>query len=165
MEIHMRWTVALMTVLLSACAAQTQLEAPNLSVINMEMLESSLFTQRLKVRVRVQNPNDVELPVKGVSAKLELAGEEFASGVSANSFVVPAFGEQEFDLLVDASMARTLLGMMGKGGGTKAMESLDYRISGKVSLSSGFVRSIPFDETGSLNLKSKAQQLEENNPP
>ena len=154
----MRWTVALMAVLLGACAAQTQLEAPNLSVINMEMLESSLFTQRLKVRVRVQNPNDVELPVKGVSAKLEIAGEEFASGVSANSFVVPAFGESEFDLLVDASMARTVLGMMGKGK-DKSMESLDYRISGKVSLSSGFVRSIPFDETGSLNLKSNAQQL------
>jgi LEA14-like dessication related protein len=152
----MRWIVALSAALLCACAAQTQLEAPNLSVINMEMLESSLFTQRLKVRVRVQNPNDIALPVKGVSAKLEIAGEQFASGVSANSFTVPAFGEQEFDLLVDASMAKTLLTMMGKGGGGKAMESLDYRISGKVSLSSGLVRSIPFDETGTLNLKGSA---------
>jgi LEA14-like dessication related protein len=149
----MRWTVALLAALLSACASQAKLEAPNLSVVNMEMLESSLFTQRLKVRVRVQNPNDIALPVKGVSAKLEIGGEKFASGVSANSFVVPAFGEQEFDLMVDASMARTVLGMMGKGGGDKAMESLDYRISGKVSLSSGLVRSIPFDETGSFNLK------------
>lgn len=152
----MRWTVALIAALLCACAAQTKLEAPNLSVINMEMLESSLFTQRLKVRVRVQNPNDIALPVKGVSAKLEIAGEKFASGVSADSFTVPAFGEQEFDLLVDASMAKTLLTMMGKGGGAKAMESLDYRISGKVSLSSGMVRSIPFDETGTFNLKGTA---------
>lgn len=148
----MRWTVALLAALLSACAAQTKLEAPNLSVINLEMLESSLFTQRLKVRVRVQNPNDIDLPVKGVSAKLEIDGEEFASGVSANSFVVPAFGESEFDLLVDASMARTVIGMLGKGR-DKPMESLDYRLSGKVSLSSGFVRSIPFDETGSFSLK------------
>lgn len=154
----MRWSVALLAALLSACASQARLEAPNLSIINMQMLESSLFTQRLKVRVRVQNPNDIDLPVKGVSAKLEVAGEEFASGVSANSFVVPAFGESEFDLLVDASMARTVLGMLGKGK-DKPMESIDYRLTGKVSLSSGFVRSIPFDETGSLNLKSNAQQL------
>jgi LEA14-like dessication related protein len=147
----MRWTAALLATLLGACAT-TQLEPPNLSVVNMEMLESSLFTQRLKVRVRVQNPNDVELPVKGVSAKLEIAGEKFASGVSADSFTVPAFGEQEFDLLVDASMARTLLTMVGKGK-DKPMESLDYRISGKVSLASGMVRSIPFDETGTFNLK------------
>ncbi len=151
----MRWTVALLAALLSACAAQTKLEAPNLAVINMEMLESSLFTQRLKVRVRVQNPNDIELPVKGVSAKLEIDGEEFASGVSANSFVVPAFGESEFDLLVDASMARTVIGMLGKGR-DKPMESLDYRLTGKVSLSSGFVRSIPFDEAGSFSLKSSS---------
>ena len=149
----MRWTVALLAALLSACASQPKLEAPNLAVINMEMLESSLFTQRLKVRVRVQNPNDRELPVKGVSAKLEIAGEEFASGVSANSFVVPAFGESEFDLLVDASMARTLIGMIGKNKDAKALESLDYRLTGKVSLSSGFVRSIPFDESGSFSLK------------
>ena len=155
----MRWTVALLAALLSACAAQSKLEAPNLSVIGMEMLESSLFTQRLKVRVRVQNPNDIELPVKGVSAKLEVAGEEFATGVSANSFVVPPFGESEFDLLVDASMARTVLAMVGKSKESKPMESIDYRLTGKVSLSSGFVRSIPFDETGSLNLKSNAQQL------
>jgi LEA14-like dessication related protein len=151
----MRWTVALLAALLGACAT-TQLEPPNLSIVNMEMLESSLFTQRLKVRVRVQNPNEIELPVKGVSAKLEIAGEKFASGVSADSFTVPAFGEEEFDLLVDASMAKTLLTMMGKGGGAKTMESLDYRISGKVSLSSGMVRSIPFDETGTFNLKGAA---------
>ena len=153
----MRWTVALLAALLSACAAQSKLEAPNLSVIGMEMLESSLFTQRLKVRVRVQNPNDVELPVKGVSAKLELAGEEFANGVSAGSFVVPAFGESEFDLLVDANMARTVLAMVGKSKESNPMESLDYRLTGKVSLSSGFVRSIPFDESGSLNLRESVQ--------
>ncbi len=149
----MRWTVTLIAALLSACASQPKLEAPNLSVIGIEMLDSSLFTQRLKVRVRVQNPNDRELPVKGVSAKLEIAGEEFASGVSANSFVVPAFGEAEFDLLVDASMARTLIRMVGKSKQDQPRESLDYRMSGKVSLSSGFVRSIPFDESGSLKLQ------------
>ncbi len=149
----MRSIAVLLAALLGACAAQSKLEAPNLSVIGMEMLESSLFTQRLKVRVHVQNPNDRELAVKGVSARLEIAGEEFASGVSASSFVVPAFGEAEFDLLVDASMARTLLGIAGKGKDGKRVESLDYRLTGKVSLSSGFVRSIPFDESGSFSLK------------
>ncbi|HSD74705.1 MAG TPA: LEA type 2 family protein [Steroidobacteraceae bacterium] len=161
----MKFIVALMVALLGACASQTKLEAPNLSVLSMEMLESSLFTQRLKVRVRVQNPNDRELPVKGVSAKLEIAGEELASGVSANSFVVPAFGESEFDLLVDASMARTVLAMLGKSKESNPMESLDYRLTGKVSLSSGFVRSIPFDESGSLNLKQDAQNLKQDAQP
>ena len=32
-------------------------------------------------------------------------------------------------------------------------ESLDYRLVGKVALSSGFLRHIPFDERGSVQLK------------
>ena len=149
----MKWIVTLMTAVLAACASQTRLEQPNLSVVGIEMLEGSLFTQRLKVRVRVQNPNDRELPIKGVSAKLEVAGNDFATGVSAQPFVVPAFGEAEFDLMVDASMAQTIIGMVGKGKQDGPRDSVDYRLSGKVSLSSGFVRSLPFDETGTLQLK------------
>jgi len=32
-------------------------------------------------------------------------------------------------------------------------ETLDYRIAGKVSLSTGLLRSIPFSEQGTLKLK------------
>lgn len=149
----MKWIVPLIAAVLAACASQARLEQPNLSVVGIEMLEGSLFTQRLKVRVRVQNPNDRELPIKGVSAKLEVAGNDFATGVSAQPFVVPAFGESEFDLMVDASMAQTIIGMVGKGRQDGPRDSVDYRLSGKVSLSSGFLRSLPFDETGTLQLK------------
>ncbi|HZF25242.1 MAG TPA: LEA type 2 family protein [Steroidobacteraceae bacterium] len=156
----MRWTVTLMAALVAACASQTKFEAPNLSIVNIEMLEgSSFFTQRMKVHVRVQNPNDRELPIKGVSATLELQGEKFATGVSAESFTVPAFGEAEFDLMVDASMARAVIGMLGKGKADQAMEQgLDYRLTGRVSLSSGFIRSIPFDEKGTLKAPETTAQ-------
>lgn len=149
----MKWVISLIAAVLAACASHARLEQPNLSVVGIELLEGSLFTQRLKVRVRVQNPNDRELPIKGVSAKLEVDGNDFATGVSAQPFVVPAFGEAEFDLMVDASMAQTIIGMVGKGTQDGAGDSVAYRLSGKVSLSSGFVRSLPFDETGTLQLK------------
>lgn len=149
----MKWVISLIAAVLAACASHARLEQPNLSVVGIELLEGSLFTQRLKVRVRVQNPNDRELPIKGVSAKLEVDGNDFATGVSAQPFVVPAFGEAEFDLMVDASMAQTIIGMVGKGTQDGAGDSVGYRLSGKVSLSSGFVRSLPFDETGTLQLK------------
>src|SRR5262245_47318230 len=148
----MRWTVGVITAALVACVTTTQLEPPNLNVVSIEMLDtSSMFTQRLKVRVRVQNPNDIELPIKGVSATLELQGEKLATGVSADSFTVPAFGEGEFDLLVDASIARVVIGMLGKGKADQmAEQGLDYRLKGKVSLSSGMIRSLPFDERGTF---------------
>ena len=148
----MRWTVVLMTAALLACVAQPKLEPPNLSIINIEMLEtSSLFTQRMKVRVHVQNPNDIELPIRGVSATLEIQGEKLATGVAGDPFTVPAFGEGEFDLMVDASVARVVIGMLGKGKADQMMqEGLDYRLKGKVSLSSGMIRSLPFDERGTF---------------
>jgi hypothetical protein len=33
------------------------------------------------------------------------------------------------------------------------MKSLDYHLSGKVSLSEGFLRSIPFDQRGTFKLQ------------
>ena len=42
---------------------------------------------------------------------------------------------------------------LARGGGSdNSMESLDYRMIGKVSLSSGLLRSIPFEEKGSIKL-------------
>ncbi len=57
--------------------------------------------------MRVQNPNNVELAVRGITYTLELGGEELGRGLSGSSFVVPARGEAEFDMLVTANLAGT----------------------------------------------------------
>jgi LEA14-like dessication related protein len=142
-------TVAL---LLSACSALApKFETPKLSIVNVEVLKTDIFEQRLKVRLRVQNPNDRELPVQGITYRMEVAGEDFAQGASAAAFNVPAFGEAEFDMNVTANMAGTLVRMLTKGGAER--DQLDYKMIGKVSLSKGFLRSIPFEEKGSIKLR------------
>lgn len=149
----MRRIVLLPALLLAACGAfGPKLEAPNLDVVGIEMLESDIFQQRLKLKLRVQNPNDRELPVKGVSCNVEIAGEKFATGVSAAQFTVPAFGESDFDMIVTANMANALALLIGRKDGAKR-DAIEYRVTGKVSLASGMLRSIPFSETGSLPLK------------
>jgi LEA14-like dessication related protein len=138
---------------LSGCAALfPKFETPRLSIVNVEVLKSDLFEQRLKVRMRVQNPNDRVLPIKGLSYTLDVAGEEMARGVSGASFVVPALGEAEFDMNVTANMATALIKLLGRGDDA-LKEQIDYRIKGKVSLSEGILRSIPFEERGSFALK------------
>lgn len=129
-----------------------KLESPDLSVVNVELLKGDVFEQRLKVRMRVQNPNDRELPIKGISCEMEVNGDEFARGVAANSFVVPAFGEAEFDMMLTANMAGAVLRWIAGSGG-RAPESLDYELTGKVALSSGVMRSIPFSEKGTFKLQ------------
>ena len=138
---------------LSGCALLVpKLEKPQLSIVNVELLKSDLWEQQLKVRMRVQNPNDRSLPIKGLSYMLEVAGQEFARGASGASFVVPARGEAEFDMNVMANMAGTLLKLLSRSAETPD-HRVDYHLTGKVSLSEGLLRSLPFEERGSFKLQ------------
>ena len=123
-------------------------EAPSLAVVNIQMGHSDLWQQHLQVRMSVHNPNDRELPVQGLNYTLEVNGEECAHGESGASFVVPARGDAEFDMNVTANAAAALLRMFAHGNAG----SVQYRIHGKVQLSAGLLRSVPFDQQGELPL-------------
>ena len=145
---------AVVALALGACAALgTNLETPKLSLVGIQMHDATFFEQRLLVRLRVRNPNDLVLPVKGLTVNFELDGVDFAEGVSARAFDVPALGEAEFDMLVTANAATALLEVFGKDR-RKSSKELDYRISGKLSTSLGLLRSVPFDERGKVSLDS-----------
>jgi LEA14-like dessication related protein len=141
--------VLLCAALVAACALG-KWESPHMAVIKVEMVDSDVLSQRFKVRLRVQNPNDRELPVRGISLKLELAGEEFGNGVSAEEFVVPSYGEAEFDMLLTTNLAGALMRVISHK--DKGAEGIDYRLSGKINLAKGMWRSIPFSDSGTLPL-------------
>lgn len=145
---------SLLIVMLAGCATMgTKLETPRLSLVGVELQDASFFEQRLLVRLRVQNPNDMVLPVRGLSVDFELDGEHFAEGVSARAFDVPALGEAEFDMIVTANAATALLRIFSKERDRRP-EELEYRITGKLSTSLGLLRSVPFDERGTVPLGS-----------
>jgi LEA14-like dessication related protein len=140
---------ALMLPLLSGCAVVPKLEAPKLSVISLRMQSADIFSQRLQVRMRVLNPNARELPVKGISFRIEVNGAELGQGLMNAPFVVPALGEAEFDTQVTANVAGALVRLLTR---RESRDAIEYRLSGNVSLSSGLLRRIPFDERGSVKL-------------
>jgi LEA14-like dessication related protein len=149
------WSLLAACTALSACAAfAPKLETPKLSIVNVEIVKGDLFEQRLRARIKVENPNDRELAVKGITYTIEVGGEEFGRGISGSSFTVPRLGEAEFDMNVTANMAGTLmrLAQRAKDAG-RAPDTVDYRIVGKVSLATGMLRSIPFEERGSFRLR------------
>jgi LEA14-like dessication related protein len=138
--------------LLAACVLNAQLTPPQLSVVGVQILNNDLWSQRLKVRMQVDNPNDRALAVKGLTYTIEVEGQQFASGESAASFEVPAKGQVEFDTNVTTNIAGTLLKLLASGPDTLA-QGVAYRIFGKVSLSEGLLRSIPFDQSGRFSLQ------------
>src|SRR5439155_11636960 len=152
-----RWFPALCAaaLLLDACALSSKFIAPRLSVVDVQIEHGDLWEQRLKVRMRVQNPNDRRLPVKGLEYTLEVEGQQLASGASVASFVVPAMGEAEFDMDVTTNLAGALLKLLGRGSEAPA-RSVAYRVTGRIALAEGLMRSIPFEERGSFSLRCVA---------
>jgi LEA14-like dessication related protein len=135
---------------LSACSLFVpKLQAPRLSVVDIDFQKGALWQQKLKVRMHVDNPNDRSLPIKGITYILDVNGQEFAHGESAASFVVPALGEAEFDMNMTANMAGAIFSLLSHGNDA----SVVYHLTGRVSLSEGLLRSIPFDQEGTFKLR------------
>jgi LEA14-like dessication related protein len=95
------------------------------------------------------NPNAREIPVKAIKYRIEVSESALAEGLVDTPFVVPANGESEFELPITANLASLLPKLLSRG----SSEAIDYRLVGDVSLSSGFLRRIPFDERSSVKLK------------
>jgi LEA14-like dessication related protein len=140
----------LATAALTACGLTPKFEQPEVDIVDVQVLKADLLHQDLRVRLRVQNPNDRALAVRGITYQMEVAGDAFAHGQTEQGFDVPAKGAAEFDVSVSANAAGTVLRLLSSG---KQLDSVNYRLIGKVALARGVIRSIPFDRKGEFKLR------------
>jgi LEA14-like dessication related protein len=137
-------------VALSGCSAFVpKIETPRLMLVSAAMTSGDLFSQTFLVRLHVENPNDRELPVRGIEYELFLQGDSFAEGLSNKSFVVPARGETEFDLTLRTNFVSGIGRLLSRLGGK---DKVEYVLEGKVLTDLGIVKKIPFRESGTVNL-------------
>jgi LEA14-like dessication related protein len=135
---------------LAACSALgPKVEVPRLTLVRVAMTSADIFNQQFVVRMHVENPNDRELPVKGIDYKLFLEGDSFAEGESNKPFVVPAKGETEFDMTVRTNFVSGAARLMSRLNGR---DQVQYVMEGKVLTDLGMVKKIPFQETGTVSL-------------
>ncbi|MBK7953510.1 MAG: LEA type 2 family protein [Candidatus Accumulibacter sp.] len=80
----MKTRLAVLSILLlSACAGLGGLaQKPEVSVAALNLVQMGLFEQRFALKLRIQNPNDVELRINGLSFEIELNGKSFITGLS-----------------------------------------------------------------------------------
>jgi LEA14-like dessication related protein len=144
--------VLALAVAIAACSlVAPKFTRPNVSVISIQMRGGNLLAQNFAVKLNIQNPNDRALPVRGLHAELRVGGDVIATGVSDRAFVVPPFGESEFDVTITANLALALLKLADKA--NQNADSLDYEVSGAVSIDLPFLSNLPFHQSGSYSLK------------
>jgi LEA14-like dessication related protein len=144
------FTLAL-SVWLGACSLVTpKYNRPNVTVSSIQMRSGNLLQQNFAVKLTIQNPNDRDLPVRGVHAELNVGGEQIASGISDRAIVIPAFGEAEIDVIVTANMLLALAKLTNKL--NQQADSIDYDLTGAASIDLPFLRNLPFHQAGTLPL-------------
>jgi LEA14-like dessication related protein len=141
--------LAIVLLLVCSAACAPKFERPILTVVGIDMQGGNFLQQNFLVRFQVQNPNDRALPVSGLHAELNVAGQRIASGVSNRAFVVPPMGQSEFDMTISANMAMALLQLANRHA-----DSIDYEVTGAASLDLPFLHDLPFHQTGSFSLNS-----------
>lgn len=141
-------------VLVVACASLGGYrEMPRVSLVSIQPLDMTLLEQRYGLQLRILNPNDVEIPLSGMSYSVEINDREFAYGVSRQAVTIPALGEAVIEVEVVSSLLGVLRQLQSLNDGKQ--HSLDYRISGKLSLANRQGR-LPFDYSGALDWRPAA---------
>ncbi len=144
-------TLCAFALCLTACAAlRPDLEAPRLSLVSVAMTSADIFNQSFLVKVNVENPNDRELPIKGIDYKLFLEGDSFAEGESTKAFTVPAKGDIDFDMTVRTNFVSGAGRLLSRLNGR---DQVNYVVEGKLLTDISMLKKIPFQETGAVSLK------------
>lgn len=149
--------VLLVASLLAGCSLlrYRSAESPRVSVTDVQLAGFSIFEQKFDVGLRIQNPNNFDLPITGMDFNLLIEDSAVANGVSNARVTVPAYGEQAFTVSITGNFLSTLTQMQRWRQSSRS--SLDYRLKGRLQMADVAVK-IPFEQTGSFKLQQPAAE-------
>jgi len=142
--------ILLPLLLISGCAQLGQLTkpwaSPEVSVAGFRPGDFTPDRQTFIVSLKVKNPNDRILPIKGATYALAVEGHEIANGGGDLNRQIPAFGEEVLDVEVNTELFELVrkVPQLALTGG-----KWDYRISGILKLAGGYLP-VPFNYGGKL---------------
>jgi LEA14-like dessication related protein len=140
--------VFLMASLVLGGCAGLFLKAPSVTLADIKIIDVGLLEQRFAFKLRIQNPNDREIAVTGLSFVVEINEKPFAKGVSNKPVTIPRLEEQ----ILEVTAVSSLFGILGQVkeflSGEK--KTLTYRVKGRL-LTDSF-GDLDFDESGKLEL-------------
>ncbi len=152
-----KWLVYFIVFLFAGCARMGKpVEEPQVTLVDMQMLEVRPLEAVFQISLRVMNPNDFPLDLRGVSCNLNIDGKRFATGVGDKHQEIPAYGTDIVPVIVYASTLKMFTSAMAVIQGMEQrqndLQNMTYELVGKVRLGGGIGRSVPFESKGDLSL-------------
>ncbi|MFZ5557832.1 MAG: LEA type 2 family protein [Pseudomonadota bacterium] len=149
-----RFAAVLTALVLTGCAALPGgLEPPRVTISAMEMRDATLFEQVYAIQLRLQNPNNRDLAIQGLSFELEINDASFASGGSAEAVVIPRLGSGIVRVEAVSGPGSILQQLMKLQ--RSPPKPVSYRISGAAYVGPGGWR-LPFEDRGEFALPASA---------
>ena len=142
--------VVLFTIVVTACSTMPKdFETPKFGIANIAPKDVAIFEQRFDVQLRIQNPNNFDLGINGIRFEIDLNEKEFGNGMSGQAVTIPRFGSEVITGEVITGIGSFLRQMQGM---SSSATKLRYRLKGKAFAQAPSSFTIPFDESGEVDL-------------
>lgn len=131
-----------------------ELKEPDIKLLGFERLPGKgLLEQRFSLRLRLSNPNDLRLQVKGLSFTLEVEGVELVRGQSHDVPEIAPYSDTDFTVTGSAYMldALRLFDRLRRDADT----NFHYTLYTDIDLARGWPASYHLKREGDMNLLEK----------
>jgi len=139
------------TLLTTGCSLlQDDIRPPTVNLVSIMPAAGSITDLTLRCRLRLDNPNDVALPIKGGELQLTLAERAAARGRLVDNVTIPAHGSTEVDTVVAINVMSAVSIITGLINRPDAM--LRYEVEGYIDVGISRLGRVRFDESGEFSL-------------
>lgn len=145
---------ALLALLLAGCATlRPGFEAPTVDLVGIQPAASGSLEQRMRLTLRILNPNRESLNIRGISYSLSLQGHKIVTGVSNRIPVVAGYGEATVTLDAGTSILGGL--QLLRDLIASPQQNVHYELAAKLDIQ-GRLTPLKVSETGTIALPEPA---------
>jgi LEA14-like dessication related protein len=145
-----RFLIVILASVFSGCTMlQPELEEPRVEVIAIRMLPTEGNVPKFEIGLRVINPNDRGLQLRGISYAVNIENRQIIAGAANNLPEIPAYGEARITLTAALSLIDGLQLIADLLQDPR--DVLNYELNAKLDVGA-IIPDITISETGTIPL-------------
>lgn len=140
--------------LLTACATiLPSAKPPQINLINIKPLAAEGLEQRFSLTLKVSNPNDHSLAIKGMSYALRVEGFNLVSGVASGLPEIPAYDTKVVEIEAATNLINGMRFIQQLVTHQNLKDSLSYSLEADIDLENLLMPSISVVHEGKVPLR------------